>query len=259
MKIKINKNILLASLSVVGVGATVFCTHKSTLKAVEMLKNKDVQNMSKSEMVKETYKAYIPTAIVGGATLAVIIGNAVINRQSQLGLIAASGMFAKKYDKIIDKIKTTYGEEAVKTIKNDIRIEGCDYIEEAEEREIRSVGAFSNTYLGKDNDAPQRLFYDSFGDRWFYARLNDVISAEYHLNRNFSLTGYTVLNDFYDFLGLEATKYGDFTGWEIDDDQYIIDFDNEECEDEGGNKYFVISATNSPETLSDDIYIGRGE
>lgn len=255
MKIKINKNILLASLSVIGVGATIFCTHKSTLKAVEMLKNKDVQYMSKKEIVKETYKAYIPTVIVGGATLTAIIGNAVINRQSQLGLIAASGMFAKKYDKIIDKIKTTYGEDAVKSIQNDIRIEGCDYIEEAEEREIRGVGAFNNTYLGKDNDAPQRLFYDSFGDRWFYARLNDVISAEYHLNRKFSLSGYTVLNDFYDFLGLEATKYGGFTGWEIDDDQYVIDFDNEECEDEGGNKYFIISATNSPETLSDDTYI----
>lgn len=254
MKIKINKNILLASLSVVGVGVTVFCTHKSTLKAVEMLKNKDVQNMSKKEIVKETYKAYIPTAIVGGATLAVIIGNAVINRQSQLGVIAASGIFAKKYDAIIDKIKTTYGEEAVKTIKNDIRVEGCDKIEESEDVYIESTGALTSTYLGKDNSANKKIFYDSFGDRWFYARLSDVISAEYHLNRNFVLTGCATLNMLYDFLGLEATREGNFTGWEIDDDMYFIDFDNEVCEDEGGNEYYVISATTIPYVMSDDIY-----
>lgn len=259
MKIKINKNILLASLSVIGVGATIFCTHKSTLKAVEMLKNKDVQYMSKKEIVKETYKAYIPTVIVGGATLTVIIGNAVINRQSQLGLIAASGMFAKKYDKIIDKIKTTYGEDVVKTMQNDIRIEGCDYIEEAEDRSICTTDSFDNTYLGCDDDAKKYPFYNSFSDRWFYARLNDVISAEYHLNRNFVLYGYATISNFHDFLGLNVLKQDDFIGWEIDDDRYFIDFDNEECEDEGGNKYFIISATTIPETLSDDVYVGRGE
>ena len=254
MKIKINKNILFATLSVVGIGGTIYCTHKSTLKAVEILKNKDVQNMTKKEIAKETYKAYIPTAIVGGATLAIIIGNAVINRQSQLGLIAASGMFAKKYDAIIDKIKTTYGEDALKTIKNDIQVEGCDKIEEAEDVHIESTGFLTSTYLGKDNSAKKKLFYDSFGDRWFYARLSDVISAEYHLNRNFVLEGHATLNMLYDFLGLEATREGNFTGWEIDDDMYFIDFDNEICEDEGGNEYYVISATTIPCVMSDDIY-----
>lgn len=255
MKIKINKNILFATLSVIGIGGTIYCTHKSTLKAADILKNKDTENMTKKEKIKETYKAYIPTAIVGGATIAVIIGNAVINRQSQLGLIAASGMFAKKYDAIIDKIKTTYGEEVVKTIQNDIRIEGCDYIEEAEERYIQATGCFNTSYLGKDFSAEKKLFYDSFGDRWFWARLSDVISAEYHINRNFTLYGSVHLNEFYDFLGLEATTFGSFTGWEIVDELYFIDFDNTECKDDGGNTYYVISADTPPETMSDDIYL----
>lgn len=255
MKIKINKNILFATLSVIGIGGTIYCTHKSTLKAADILKNKDTENMTKKEKIKETYKAYIPTAIVGGATIAVIIGNAIVNRQSQLGLIATSGMIAKKYDAIVDKIKTTYGEEAAKTIQNDIRIEGCDYIEEAEERYIQATGCFNTSYLGKDFSAEHKLFYDSFGDRWFWARLSDVISAEYHINRNFTLYGHACLNDFYDFLGLEASTFGSFTGWEIDDELYFIDFDNAECKDEGGNTYYVISADTPPETMSDDIYL----
>lgn len=255
MKIKINKNILFATLSVIGIGGTIYCTHKSTLKAADILKNKDAENMTKKEKIKETYKAYIPTAIVSGVTIAVIISNAVINRQSQLGLIAASGMFAKKYDAIVDKIKTTYGEDVVKTIQNDIRIEGCDYIEEAEERYLEAPGMIQSTYLGKDLSAEKKLFYDSFGDRWFWARLSDVIAAQYHVNRQFTLYGRVCLNEFYDFVGLESSTFGSFTGWEIDDDLYFIDFDNAECVDEGGNTYYVISAETPPETMSDDIYL----
>ena len=40
-----------------------------------------------------------------------------------------------------------------------------------------------------------------------------LINAEYHFNRNFALYGYASLNDFYSFLGLEATEQGEALGW----------------------------------------------
>lgn len=256
---KINKNLFLGVVSIIGVGATAYFTHRSTLKAEEIIKNKKLNKEDKKEVIKETYKVYIPAIVAGGATVCCIAGNMIINKQIQAGLIAAGGLIAKNHQKVLDKIKDVYGQEALDTIKNDIAVEGLSEKESMAEDnnapEIHATGFFTPTYLGKDDTAEKQLFYDSFGDRWFWARLSEVISAEYHLNRNFVMSGCTTLNNFYDFLGIEATRQGAYTGWEIDDDMYFIDFDNDECEDEGGNKYYYISATVVPDVISDK-YIG---
>lgn len=258
---KINKNLLLGAVSMAGVCVTAYFTHRSTLKAEEIIKNKKLNKEDKKEVVKETYKVYIPAIVSGGVTIFCIASNMIINKQIQAGLIAAGGLLAKNHQKVLDKIKDVYGQEALDTIKNDIAVENLgekeNIVEENDAPEIRATGFFTPTYLGKDDSADKQLFYDSFSDRWFRARLSEVISAEYHLNRNFVLSGCATLVNFYDFLGLEVFNVDAFLGWQVDDDMYFIDFDNEECTDEGGNKYYYISATVTPDVINDE-YIGIG-
>ena len=50
--------------------------------------------------------------------------------------------------------------------------------------------------------------------------------AEYHLNRNYILRGFARLNEFYKFLGLETTDYGDTVGWDVCSEIYWIDFNH---------------------------------
>ena len=80
------------------------------------------------------------------------------------------------------------------------------------------------------------LFYDSFSKRYFQSTIEQVIQAEYHLNRNFVLGGYVTLNQFYEFLGIAQLKETEELGWAIEDEFYWIDFNhskkvvnNKEC------------------------------
>ena len=56
-------------------------------------------------------------------------------------------------------------------------------------------------------------FYEPVSKRYFKRTMEEVLEAEYHLNRNFILRGYAPLNELYDFLGLEKTPDGEKLGW----------------------------------------------
>ena len=45
--------------------------------------------------------------------------------------------------------------------------------------------------------------------------MEELIHAEYLLNRQFIRTGEATLNEFYDYLGVEGTKFGDVCGWSV--------------------------------------------
>ena len=65
------------------------------------------------------------------------------------------------------------------------------------------------------DDIPDSVltFYEPVSKRYFKRTMEEVLEAEYHLNRNFILRGYAPLNELYDFLGLEKTKDGEKLGW----------------------------------------------
>lgn len=56
-------------------------------------------------------------------------------------------------------------------------------------------------------------FYDPFAKRYFERTMEEVLEAEYHLNRNFILRGDVSLNELYKFLGLDEIPDGDEYGW----------------------------------------------
>ncbi len=67
------------------------------------------------------------------------------------------------------------------------------------------------------------------------------MDAEYHLNRNFVLRGVASLNEFYAFLGLPETRYGDEVGWTVADGYSWIDFEHRlVSRDDGGDDVCVI-------------------
>lgn len=92
-----------------------------------------------------------------------------------------------------------------------------------------------------------RTFYDSFSQRYFETTIEKVIQAEYHLNRNFMFFGTIALNDFYDFLGLEKTDFGDTVGWSsVNGDIYWIDFNHRRVTLDDGMEVYVIDMVFEP-------------
>lgn len=84
------------------------------------------------------------------------------------------------------------------------------------------------------------LFYDEQGHRYFNAPLEQVIMAEYYLNRDYVMGGVVLLNNFYEFLGLEPTEYGQINGWCGGDGFAWIDFNHKKVTMDDGLECYII-------------------
>ena len=72
--------------------------------------------------------------------------------------------------------------------------------------------------------------------------------AEYHLNRNFVMSGHLPVNDFYEMLGLSAIDGGEYVGWNCDDGLYWIDFNHRKTVLDDGLEVYVIEMVWTPDT-----------
>ena len=213
---------ILTCLGGVGVVATTALAIKATPKALEIIdicEEEKGEELTAIEKVSVAWKPYVPTVLIGAGTLACIFGANVLNKHQQASLISAYTLIDNSYREYQAKLKELYGEEAHQEIVDAIAAE------KAKNVGVRAPGYVdSSTLFVDEHCGDNRLFYDEYGDRFFETTLEQVISAEYHLNRNFILRGYTTLNELYDFLGLEPTDYGDTVGWAVEDELYWIDF-----------------------------------
>lgn len=94
-------------------------------------------------------------------------------------------------------------------------------------------------------------FYDSFSRNDFVAKMEDVITAEYYINRRLSENGFASINEFYDYLELPHIDRGNDLGWDIGElSDYTgvcwIDFENVEHVEEDGTKWYSIHYAYDP-------------
>lgn len=239
-------------LAIVGAGGVIFTAVsavKATPKALTLIdeaKKKKGEELTTVEVVQETWKCYIPTAVSGVLTIACIVGANILNKKHQASLTAAYALVNNRYHEYRDKVKDIYGEEADERIEREIM--------QAKETDLYApacIGPATSLNAGEYGD--KVMFYDSFAERYFESTLVQVIEAEYHLNRNFILGGVVSLNDFYELLGLEPVEYGNDIGWSSFDEIYWIDFDNRKVQLEDGLECIIVSSLfdPTPEAMND--------
>ena len=213
---------VLTCLGGIGVVATSIMAIKATPKVLELIeeaKKEKGEKLSKWEMVKVAAPKYIPAMMTGVATITCIFGSNVLNKRQQASLISAYALLDESYKKYRHKVIEKYGEETHRKVVDEIAIE------EAREVGITAESLCANTCLTSDEACGDPvLFYDEWSHRYFESTIEQVIAAQYHINRNFVLRGYVTLNELYDFLGLEPTDYGNTVGWVVEDKLYWIDF-----------------------------------
>lgn len=234
-----------------GVIVTAIMSAKATPKALALVHedsksrhNGDKYAYTKKEAFAEAWKCYVPTVVLGFSTIACIMGANALNRRQQAALTSAYALVQNSYKEYTEKLKELYGEETHNRIVDSIVKEKCKNIT------ISSPGGWYNSTLNfGDSIDPEitRTFYDSFSQRYFETTISKVIEAEYHLNRNFLFSGTIPLNDFYEFLGLEKTDYGDTLGWSsINGDIYWIDFDHHLITLDDGMEVYVVNMIFEP-------------
>lgn len=226
---KTNVPYILGGFGCIGVIATTIMAIQSTPKALELLEDAEKEkgeDLSKWEIIKTTGPAYFPVIIAGIATVGCIAGAVILSEKQQASLISAYGLLNESYMKYQRKVIEAYGEEA--------------------HTEILKA-------IAEDFSEP-KLFYEEFSGRYFEAPLEQVLLAEYHVNRNMTLGALILLNDFYEFLGLERTEYGGEVGWYVNDDYIWIDFNHRKVVMDDGLECYIIEALFPPDMEWKEYY-----
>lgn len=240
---KNNAEFLLTIGATVGLGLTMVTTSTATIKAVEIYNEIEVDKKrkpTKNEVFLNTLPVYIKPFIFGMSTLLCVHGLNYISIRKQASLISAYQLINSTFNEYKDKVKETYGENAHQKLLDQI------YIEHADKTSISAQNIAGDDILVRDDGEPKR-FYEPFGDRFFECSMEQVLQAEYHLNRNFSIGGEVSLNDFYEFLGLAPTEDGNLYRWSIEEGYIWIDFNNRKVELDDGGYFYAIEPTFGPE------------
>lgn len=236
MFLKRNSSTILTCIGGVGVVATAVLAVKATPKALLLLedaKEEKGEELTKTEIVKVAGPVYIPAVATGAGTLACIFGANMLNKRSQASLMSAYALLDKNYRDYRDKVKELHGPDAARTVINEIAKD--TYKEEEPEVE----------------DSNNQLFYDSFSGTYFESTLEEVLQAEYKLNRLLITQDYAYLNDWYLALGIEpideSLEYGWTTGacsdlyW-----QSWIDFHHQNITMDDGLEVCIIHFNQEP-------------
>ena len=241
---KRNASTILTVVGGVGVLITSIMAVKATPKAMTILeqaKEEKGEELTKFEKFKMAGPSYIPATIVGIGTVTCIFGANVLNKRQQAALVSAYTLVDSSYKQYRHKLVELYGKDTHNEIVDAIAVE------KAEEVGIYAESLCANTCLTDEESCGEPvLFYDEFGGRYFESTIEQVIAAEYHTNRNFTLRGYAVLNELYEFLGLEPTDYGNTVGWAVDSDLYWIDFNHRKTVLEDGLECYILESYWSP-------------
>lgn len=234
--LKRNSATILTCVGAAGVIATTVTAVKATPKALALLENakeEKGEELTKLELVKIAGPTYIPSVVLGTATLACIFGANVLNQRGQASLMSAYALLDRSYKDYRGKVDELYGEEAGQQVRAGIAKD------KYEEQDV------------KISDPANRLYYDFYSNRYFEATAAEVKRAEYELNRTLMLDDGVFLNEWYQHLDLEPLEQGWNFGWSAcaNSDMYWqtwVDFTHEKAILDDGLECIIISFNQEP-------------
>lgn len=236
----------------IGVIVTTVTAVKATPKALQVLeeaKEEKGEELTKLEKIKIAGPKYIPTVIIGTGTIACIFGANVLNKRHQAALVSAYTLIDSSFKEYKQKLKELYGEETHNNVIDALAVE------KAKDVGITASSMFTVTSLTDEEACGDPvLFYEEFSGRYFESTIEQVIAAEYHFNRNFVLHGYAILNELYEFLGLEETEYGAEVGWTVEDELCWVDFNHRKTILDDGLVVYIIETPWGPSTDFQEYY-----
>lgn len=193
---------ILSGCAAAGVVATTVFAVKATPKACEIIQEKELDD--KVEIVKETWKLYIPAIASGVITIACIIGanHISLKRSAALAsLYSISEATLKEYqDKVVEKI----GKKKEQEIKDEI----------AKDRIMKNPQEKNQVILTGKGDV---LCFDAITGRYFKSDIEKIRKAINDLNMQLNKDYFVSVNDLYYELGIPGIKMGDIMGWNLPD------------------------------------------
>ena len=253
MTLRRNSPKILAILAAIGTVSTAFATARATPKALLLIREAESQkgeDLTALEKVKVAAVPYIPAVLLGSATIVCVFGAQMLNRRVQSSMASAYALLDQSFKDYRRKLNELYGDEADKKVIEALAVE-------------KSQTVYINaSYLDgpcdlalEENSSKPVLWYDEYSKRFFTASLEQVLMAEYHLNRNYILRGEAVINELYEFLGLEPTDWGTEAGWApMDEGMFWIEFNHIPAKLDNGSVFYIIEMPFEPALNYDEYY-----
>lgn len=201
---------ILTGLGIAGMITTTVLAVKATPKALDLIEDKKEEldldpseKLHPAEVIKATWKCYIPTAVSGVTSIACLIGASSVHARRNAALATAYNLSATALSEYREKVIETIGEKKEQIVRNKV----------AEEK-IKKDPVTSSTIIMNGNGSTR--CYDTITKRRFTSDIESIRRVVNELNRRM-INGedYISLNELYVELGMDEVSIGDDLGWNV--------------------------------------------
>lgn len=226
---------ILTGIGIAGMITTTILAVKVTPKALILMEERkrdlEMEKLTPIEIIKTTWKCYIPAAITGTVSIGCLIGASSVNARRNAALATAYKLSETALSEYRDKVAETIGEKKEQTIREKIDKDRVD----------KNPVSKSEVIITEKGNT---LCYDSISGRYFKSDIEKIKKAVNELNRKMTYDIYVSLSEFYDELDLDHTLLSDDLGWSIDDGLIDVSFSSQIADD--GTPCIVINYTIAP-------------
>ena len=225
----INRSIIRLGLTIIGIlGVPV--TSYISIKCHE--------KAEKAETKQDKLKAYIPAIISGAVTTGSIAGSHKLSNKEIAALTATATYAITNRNVLEEKLGKYVDTNEAKQIKQEVA-------------KIATNEKSNRPTIEATNKGCLKVL-EGYSGRWFYSSMEAVIEAEKELNKHLKNGEYVCMNDFYRWLGIAETHFGDQFGWVPNETYYDykiddpIMFENTLVDDENGDPLLLIDIYTYP-------------
>lgn len=230
---------ILTGIGIAGMIVTTVTAVRATPKALRLVDEKEIKDgkrLTSSEIVKTTWKCYIPSAVTGVCSAACIIGASSISARRNAALVTAYTISETALKEYKEKAVEVVGEKKEQAIRDAVAKEKLEKAH-VESREFIPTGR---------GETP---CFDPLTNTCFKSDIEAIRKAENNLNRRLRDELRITVNEFLQEIGLEPCddSIGETMGWDIDKGYIDLDFSSQLV---NGVPYLVIGHHTPP------IYLG---
>lgn len=203
---------ILSGMAVVGLCTTVVMAYKSGPRIQQILEEEEEKGSSKKEKLIAVAPELAPTLIMAGATTACIIGSTSISNKKIAALSAAYSLAEAGTKQWIEKTRELAGEKTVEKIHDKI----CEEKVAVNPPAILNQEEFNGNEIIASTGHGNTLCYDVNSGQYFRSSPEYIKITLAKLSKRLASEGYVTLNDVYEELGMNRTKYGENFGFHSD-------------------------------------------
>lgn len=245
---------ILTGIGIAGMITTTFLAVKATPKALKLIERRKeelddekfsnhmdeggdlrdyhvVEKLKVSEVIKTTWKCYIPAAVTSVASIACLVGASSVHIKRNAVLATAYQLSETALTEYKEKVIETIGEKKEKVIRDKVN----------KERIEKNPVSQNNVILTEKGNT---LCYDHLSGRYFKSDIDKINKAVNAINNRILHDYYASLNDLYAELGLYSVSLGDHMGWNSDMGLLEVDFSSQLNDD--GNPCLVMDLNKAP-------------